>query len=113
MSSKSKIENYEMLKILGEGSFGKVYLMKQKATKQLCCIKLIKLTNIPKKEREACKAEVFLLRKLNHPNIVTYIDAFNTKSNGSLAIVMEFCDGGDLSGIIDKAKKTRTLFSGK
>ena len=51
---------YEPMRVLGEGAFGKVYLMRQRAP-ELVCIKVIKVKNMPKKEREACKMEVDLL----------------------------------------------------
>lgn len=37
--------------------------MRQKRERQLVCVKVIKLKNIPRKEREACKKEVDLLRR--------------------------------------------------
>lgn len=47
------LETYEAVKLLGEGSYGKVYLMKDKVRRGLVCVKMIKIKNIPKKEREA------------------------------------------------------------
>ena len=49
------MEEYEPIRVLGEGAFGKVYLMRQRT---LMCVKVIKIKNIPKKEREACRSEV-------------------------------------------------------
>ena len=71
----------------------KMYLMRDKIKKHLVCVKVIKIKNIPKKEREATKMEVDLLRRLHHPNIVRYIDSFLSKNGESLCICMEFCDG--------------------
>ncbi|GMH93888.1 hypothetical protein TrVE_jg1907 [Triparma verrucosa] len=98
------MDNYDPMRVLGEGSFGKVYLMRAKKERTLVCVKVIKLKNIPRKEREACKKEVDLLRRLNHPNICGYRDSFMSRNRDSLCIVMEFCDGGDLSDIIKKAR---------
>jgi hypothetical protein len=47
-----------------------VYLMKHKTKRRLVCVKVIKIKNVPRKEREACCLEVNLLQRLNHPNIV-------------------------------------------
>jgi len=102
-------DKYDVIRILGEGSFGKVYLMRDKVRRALVCVKIIKIKNIPKKEREATKMEVDLLRRLNHPNIVRYNDSFLSKNGESLCIVMEYCDGGDLASQIKAAK--RNLFS--
>ena len=87
------LETYEAVKLLGEGSYGKVYLMKDKVRRGLVCVKMIKIKNIPKKEREATRMEVDLLRKLNHPNIVRYVDSFLSKNGETLCICMEYCDG--------------------
>ena len=94
------------MRVIGEGSFGKVYLMRQKDVRKLVCVKVVKLKGIPRKEREACKAEVSLLRRLNHPNICAYRESFLSKNKDSLCIVMEFCDGGDLSDVITRAKNS-------
>lgn len=83
--------------------------MRDKVRRKFVCVKVIKIKNIPKKEREATKVEVDLLRRLNHPNIVRYIDSFLSKNNESLCIAMEYCDGGDLASQIKAAR--RKLFS--
>jgi NIMA (never in mitosis gene a)-related kinase 1/4/5 len=96
------MDEYEPMKVLGEGSYGKVYLMKSKTTRDLVCTKVIKLKNIPKKEQEACRNEVELLRRMVHPNIVGYMDSFLYKN--CLCIIMEYCDAGDLGERVAKAK---------
>lgn len=52
------MEQYERLKVLGVGSYGKVYLMRHRQRRRLVCAKIIKIKNIPRKEREACRTEV-------------------------------------------------------
>ena len=104
------MEQLEPIKVIGEGAFGKVYLMRHKQERTLQCVKVIKIKNIPKKEREACRAEVQLMKRLRHPNIVAYRDSFLAKNRESLCIVMTYCDGGDLGNQIDQAKKRRRPF---
>lgn len=58
------MEQYERLKILGVGSFGKVYLMRHRQQRRLVCAKIIRVKNIPRKEREACRTEVRLARRI-------------------------------------------------
>jgi NIMA (never in mitosis gene a)-related kinase len=99
------MEQYERIKVLGEGSYGKVYLMRHKRERKLMCVKVIKIKNIPKKEREACRTEVDLLKRLNHPNIVSYRESFLSPRKESLCIAMEYCDGGDLCAVIKGAKR--------
>ena len=67
--------------------------MRDKVKRNFVCVKIIKIKNIPKKEREATRVEVDLLKRLHHPNIVRYIDSFLSKNNESLCICMEYCDG--------------------
>jgi len=59
------MESYKPIKILGEGSFGKVYLMRQIKKRELLCIKVMKIKNLPKKEREGELGICELLRMIN------------------------------------------------
>ena len=65
-------------------------------------LKVIKLLGMPQKERDACRNEVLLMQRLQHPNIVAYKDSFFAKD--SLCIVMTYCDGGDLAARLAAAK---------
>ncbi|NWX90238.1 NEK5 kinase, partial [Nothoprocta pentlandii] len=88
------MDNYEIIKEIGEGSFGKVFLAKGKVNNEQCVIKEISLTKMPVKEKEASQKEVILLAKMKHTNIVTFYASLQEKNK--LYIVMEYCDGGDL-----------------
>ncbi|XP_075348112.1 serine/threonine-protein kinase Nek5 [Mycteria americana] len=88
------MDKYEIIKKIGEGSFGKIFLAKGKADNEQCVIKEINLTKVPVKEKEASQKEVILLAKMKHANIVTFYASLQEKNK--LYIVMEYCDGGDL-----------------
>ncbi|RLW08217.1 hypothetical protein DV515_00003210 [Chloebia gouldiae] len=88
------MDKYELIKQIGEGSFGKIFLAKGKMDNEPCVIKEINLTKMPVKEKEASEKEVILLAKMKHANIVTFYASLQEKNN--LYIVMEYCDGGDL-----------------
>ncbi|KAM6416571.1 serine/threonine-protein kinase Nek5 [Pluvialis apricaria] len=88
------MDKYEIIKNIGEGSFGKIFLAKGKGDNEQCVIKEINLTKMPVKEKEASQKEVVLLAKMKHANIVTFYDSLQEKNK--LYIVMEYCDGGDL-----------------
>ncbi|XP_040122930.1 serine/threonine-protein kinase Nek5 isoform X3 [Oryx dammah] len=88
------MDQYDMIKAIGEGAFGKAYLAKRKSDSEPCVIKEINFEKMPSQEKEASKKEVILLAKMKHPNIVTFFNSF--QENNRLFIVMEYCDGGDL-----------------
>ncbi|NWR31155.1 NEK5 kinase, partial [Tachuris rubrigastra] len=88
------MDKYEIIKKIGEGSFGKIFLAKGKMDNEPCVIKEINLTKMPGKEKEASQKEAILLAKMKHANIVTFYASLQEKNK--LYIVMEYCDGGDL-----------------
>ncbi|XP_056284182.1 serine/threonine-protein kinase Nek2 isoform X2 [Pseudoliparis swirei] len=58
-------------------------------------------------EKQMLVSEVNLLRELKHPNIVRYYDRIIDRTNATLYIVMEHCEGGDLSSLITRCIKER------
>ena len=92
------MEKYELIKIVGQGSFGKALLCRRKKDSKKCIIKQISIAKMGRKEAQFTEQEAKLLAKLHHPNIVTFWDSFGSKD--CLFIVMEFADGGDLETLI-------------
>ncbi|KAM4558581.1 serine/threonine-protein kinase Nek5 [Odontesthes bonariensis] len=89
------MNDYEVIRQIGEGAFGKAFLVRDKrGSDGQCVVKQIGLRKMSAKEKESSKKEVTLLSKMKHPNIVSFITSF--QEEGSLYIVMEYCDGGDL-----------------
>ncbi|XP_041806195.1 serine/threonine-protein kinase Nek5 isoform X2 [Chelmon rostratus] len=90
------MDSYEVIRQIGEGAFGKAFLVRHRGAggDRQCVVKQIDLRKMSAREKEASKKEATLLSKMKHPNIVAFIDSF--QESGSLYIVMEFCDGGDL-----------------
>ncbi|XP_033631629.1 serine/threonine-protein kinase Nek1-like isoform X3 [Asterias rubens] len=88
------MDKYTKKKKIGEGSFGKALLVVSKTDGKEYVIKEINISKMKRKEKEESKKEVAVLRKMKHPNIVSYQDSF--EELGNLYIVMDFCDGGDL-----------------
>lgn len=96
--------DYEDIKVIGRGQYGKAHLVRNGKDQSLVIAKTIDLTCLCSKERETALQEVALLRRLDHPNIVEYKDNFFMGE--TLVIVMQYCDGGDLAAYIkDMAKK--------
>lgn len=88
------MEKYEVLKIVGQGSFGKALLCSRKTDKRKCIVKQINLSKLSRKDAKQTEQEGSILARLSHPNIVTFWEKFGDSKN--FFIVMEFADGGDL-----------------
>lgn len=106
------MENYEVKKVVGQGSYGKAILCRRKKDSKLCIIKQISLAKMSSKAAKQTEQESTLLSKLSHPNIVTFWESFTAKTQ--LHIVMEYADGGDLDNFIKNySKKNRSIMPEK
>ncbi|CRG93587.1 NIMA related kinase 1, putative [Plasmodium gallinaceum] len=102
---ESRLNEYEVVKKIGNGRFGEVFLVKHKRTQEFFCWKAISYRGLKEREKSQLVIEVNVMRELKHKNIVRYIDRFLNKANQKLYILMEFCDAGDLSRNIQKCYK--------
>ncbi|XP_036618632.1 serine/threonine-protein kinase Nek1 isoform X2 [Trichosurus vulpecula] len=96
------MDKYCKLQKIGEGSFGKAILVKSREDCKQYVIKEINISRMSSKEREESRREVEVLANMKHPNIVLYRESF--EENGSLYIVMDYCEGGDLYKRINAQK---------
>ncbi|KAF1443644.1 NEK3 kinase, partial [Pygoscelis papua] len=87
------MEEYKVLKVLGQGSFGRALLVHHRLSDQKYAMKEIRLP-MSSPDVENSRKEAVLLAKMKHPNIVAYKESF--EADGHLYIVMEYCDDGDL-----------------
>ena len=85
--------NYKKTKVLGQGSFGIVYLVKHKLLNSLFAMKVIKKTNKSDKD-DIIMNEINILRKMDHPNIVKIHDFYVTPIE--YILVTEYCPEGEL-----------------
>mmetsp|Transcript_32430 Transcript_32430/g.41522 ORF Transcript_32430/g.41522 Transcript_32430/m.41522 type:complete len:488 (+) Transcript_32430:288-1751(+) len=103
------MQNYDLIKMIGQGSYGDVNLVSKKNDPKLYVMKVVR--NASDEEGEEAMKEVHILENLDHPNIVKLIECFHQNRGKTLCIVMEYCESGDLFQQIEKAKKKRQYIS--
>ena len=99
-----------LLKCLGKGSFGEVYLTSKQGTKQKFATKKIdrKFTQNPR-AKKYLDNEINILKEIDHPNIIKLIEVHETTQY--IYLVMELCNGGGLSDCLeDHIKKNKGPF---
>ncbi|CAB1324927.1 unnamed protein product [Coregonus sp. 'balchen'] len=100
------MESYKKILCLGRGGSAEVFLMKHVESKRLHAVKRIQADDSRKrKTKEAILQEAEIIRRLNHPHIVTCSEALIDSNDGYIYIVMDYCDGGTLD---DKVKERKT-----
>ena len=93
--SVAEYEIYKRIKLLGEGAFGKAYLVECLKDGSLCAIKQVDLNNMPEAEKRDTLKEAKILEALKHPNIIRFREVYKTRK-GKLCIVMDYADGKTL-----------------
>ncbi|KAF8547288.1 kinase-like protein [Imleria badia] len=101
----SFLELYEPLDIIGNGSFGIIRKVRRKSDGLIFARKELNFERMSDRDRKQIVAEVNILKDLDHEHIVRYHDRYVDRDAGILYILMEYCGGGDLSGIIKQAQK--------
>ena len=99
----NKVDDFEILQVLGEGSFGYIAKVKSRLNHKIYAMKKIDLSKI--KEEKVIKLmenETKILEELNNPLVVKYYKSFN--EDNALFILMEFMDNGDLLGMFKASK---------
>ena len=87
--------DFDEMKVLGKGSFGKVLLVRYKKNQKLYAMKILKKAVIMKNNEEIhTKTERKILAKINHPFIVSLYFAFQDEKK--LYLITEFMQGGEL-----------------
>jgi len=97
MSKNPCLDDFQLTKVLGKGSYGKVMLvtMKGDTKTSVYAMKMLRKEHIVKRNQvEHTKSERSVLEAVNHPFIVTLHYAFQTPKK--LYVVLEFCAGGEL-----------------
>mmetsp|Transcript_43249 Transcript_43249/g.97558 ORF Transcript_43249/g.97558 Transcript_43249/m.97558 type:complete len:522 (+) Transcript_43249:141-1706(+) len=100
-----KKHGYTEVKKIGQGSFGQAILVHGQDGAQLIC-KMVDVSQASPRETQDAVKEGKLLAAFKHPYVVRYRESF--LESGWLCIIMDYCEGGDLSQQIEQAKKKRS-----
>ncbi|XP_038121652.1 serine/threonine-protein kinase mig-15 isoform X1 [Culex quinquefasciatus] len=97
---------FELIEVVGNGTYGQVYKGRHTKTGQLAAIKVMDVTE---EEEEEIKLEINVLKKYsNHRNIATYYGAFIKKTSAGkddqLWLVMEYCGAGSVTDLVKSTK---------
>ena len=98
---KSKIDKYEKLEQVGEGTYGVVHKARDVDTGEIYALKAIRLESEDEGIPSTAIREIALLKELQHPNIVRLVNVLHTDKK--LTLVFEFLDQ-DLKKLLDKTQ---------
>eukprot|EP00004_Rigifila_ramosa_P005385 TRINITY_DN1589_c0_g1_i1.p1 TRINITY_DN1589_c0_g1~~TRINITY_DN1589_c0_g1_i1.p1 ORF type:complete len:578 (-),score=101.71 TRINITY_DN1589_c0_g1_i1:58-1791(-) len=95
------VNEYAMISKLGAGSFGKVKLAEHRVTHEKFAIKIMQRSKLMKRQLgkhadayEDIQREIAILKKLNHPNVVTLFEVIDDHDSDKLYLVFEFVEKG-------------------
>jgi hypothetical protein len=101
---KVSIDDFDLVKVIGKGSFGKVTLVRKKTDKKLYAMKVLNKADIVKRKQvEHTRTERRVLGSINHPFIVRLHYAFQTEEK--LYFVLDYAAGGELFFHLSRLKK--------
>ena len=92
--------NYVFQDIIGKGKYADVYLGTNKETGKQVAIKKLLRKGVSSNQLKNISNEVYLLSKVNHPNIVSMVDKM--KSSNHYYLMLEYCNGGDLNNLLTR-----------
>jgi serine/threonine protein kinase len=99
----NKSKNYNIIKNIGNGNYGQVFLAINEEEKIEYAIKKVNLKEINSKDKENLENEIKLLEDLQHPNIISCKESFKDEKE-NLNIVTTYCEGGNMYSMIRNQK---------
>lgn len=99
---------FEVLNEIGRGSFGIIRKVRRKATGEVLARKEISYAAMSQREKEQLHAEIRVLERLQHTNIVRYVSRHHVKASNELHLYMEYCSSGDLGTYIKRLQRNHS-----
>lgn len=97
------MQNYERIRKIGQGSFGRIYLIRDIRDGEEYCLKEVEMDMDSEPMRKQALAEAKFLKDINHPNIISVLEYF--VEDDMLYMIMEYAAGGDLDTKIKEQKE--------
>lgn len=95
MSATVSVSDFDLIKVIGKGSIGKVFLVRKKDTHGVFAMKVLRKKNVVRHGlEEHIKTERLILEEIDHPFIARLRFSFQTKDK--LYLVTDYCSGGEL-----------------
>ena len=111
MSNKNQKETYTVIKFLGNGGFGEAYLINSNITRKNYVMKSINFDLLDDENKKYTINEAFLLKKIDHPNIIKFKEVFEVKKPYlQFNIIMEYAEKGDLNKYLQINKENKKFF---
>lgn len=106
------IPGYVPLGIIGRGNHSVVIKVRKESTNEIFAVKKVQIFDMGTKQRNECLNEARILQSLppGH-SIISYLDSHLDKMNNELYLVLELAEEGDISNIIDQARRTNRRIS--
>ncbi|KAK3148540.1 hypothetical protein QOZ80_3BG0296340 [Eleusine coracana subsp. coracana] len=99
-ANRRVVGDYELQRLVGKGSFAKVFRAAHRRTGARVAVKAIDRELVDKRVHEGILQEREILNSISHPNILRLLDTIDTGK--VLYLVLEYCDGGDLGSFLNK-----------
>lgn len=107
---KYSLSDFEILRTLGTGSFGRVHLVQSRHNQRFYAVKVLKKQQVVKmKQVEHTNDERKMLAEVKHPFLITLWGTFQDSKN--LYMVMDFVEGGELFSLLRKSQVSNLIIS--
>ncbi|CAN6285904.1 unnamed protein product [Urochloa humidicola] len=99
-AEKGEVGEYKLQRLVGQGSFAKVFRAAHRRTGARVAVKAIDRRRVEKRVHDGILKEREILKSIDHPNILRLLDTIDTTN--MMYLVLEYCDGGDLDAFLQK-----------